>query len=75
MANKTYDAIVIGGGPGGYVAAIRLGQLKQTVLCVEKEYMGGQYTLDPAFASAPKPFVEFAKAKWQRLIVDGAEAP
>ena len=41
MANKTYDAIVIGGGPGGYVAAIRLGQLKQTVLCVEKEYMGG----------------------------------
>jgi hypothetical protein len=41
----------------------------------EKEYMGGQYTLDPAFASAPKPFVEFAKAKWQRLIVDGAEVP
>jgi dihydrolipoamide dehydrogenase len=41
MANKSYDAIVIGGGPGGYVAAIRLAQLKQTVLCVEKEYMGG----------------------------------
>ena len=41
MANKTYDAIVIGGGPGGYVAAIRLGQLKQKVLVVEKEYMGG----------------------------------
>jgi dihydrolipoamide dehydrogenase len=41
MANKVYDAIVIGGGPGGYVAAIRLGQLKQSVLCVEKEYMGG----------------------------------
>ena len=41
MANKVYDAIVIGGGPGGYVAAIRLGQLKQKVLCVDKEYMGG----------------------------------
>jgi dihydrolipoamide dehydrogenase len=41
MANKTYDAIVIGGGPGGYPAAIRLGQLKQSVLVVEKEYMGG----------------------------------
>jgi dihydrolipoamide dehydrogenase len=40
MAN-TYDAIVIGGGPGGYVAAIRLGQLKQKTLVVEKEYMGG----------------------------------
>jgi dihydrolipoamide dehydrogenase len=41
MAQKTYDAIVIGGGPGGYVCAIRLGQLKQRVLCVEKEEVGG----------------------------------
>jgi dihydrolipoamide dehydrogenase len=41
MADKTYDAIVIGGGPGGYPAAIRLGQLKQKTLVVEKEYMGG----------------------------------
>jgi len=41
MATKTYDAVVIGGGPGGYVAAIRLGQLKQKVVLVEKEYLGG----------------------------------
>jgi dihydrolipoamide dehydrogenase len=41
MASKTYDAIVIGGGPGGYVCAIRLGQLKQKVLCVEKDEVGG----------------------------------
>jgi len=41
MANKTYDAIVLGGGPGGYVCAIRLGQLKQKVLCVEKDEVGG----------------------------------
>ena len=41
MAEKTYDAIVIGGGPGGYVCAIRLGQLKQRVLCIEKEEVGG----------------------------------
>jgi dihydrolipoamide dehydrogenase len=41
MASKTYDAIVIGGGPGGYVCAIRLGQLKQKVLCVDKDEVGG----------------------------------
>jgi dihydrolipoamide dehydrogenase len=38
---REYDAIVIGGGPGGYTAAIRLGQLGKRVLCVEKEHMGG----------------------------------
>ncbi|TKD05203.1 dihydrolipoyl dehydrogenase [Polyangium fumosum] len=38
---KTYDAIVIGSGPGGYVCAIRLGQLKQKTLCIEKEEVGG----------------------------------
>jgi dihydrolipoamide dehydrogenase len=40
MGNE-YEAIVIGGGPGGYVAAIRLGQLGVKTLCVEKEAMGG----------------------------------
>jgi dihydrolipoamide dehydrogenase len=41
MATKSYDAVVIGAGPGGYACAIRLGQLKQKVLCVEKEEVGG----------------------------------
>ena len=36
-----YDIIVIGGGPAGYAAAIRAGQLKKKVLCVEKENLGG----------------------------------
>jgi len=36
-----YDAIVIGGGPGGYSAAIRLAQLGKKVLCVERERLGG----------------------------------
>ncbi len=38
---KTYDVVVIGGGPGGYGCAIRLGQLKQKVICVEKDEVGG----------------------------------
>jgi dihydrolipoamide dehydrogenase len=38
---KTYDAIVIGSGPGGYPCAIRLGQLKQKVICIEKAETGG----------------------------------
>ncbi|MGH7439309.1 MAG: dihydrolipoyl dehydrogenase, partial [Polyangiaceae bacterium] len=41
MASKTYDVIVLGGGPGGYGCAIRLGQLKQKVICVEKDEVGG----------------------------------
>jgi dihydrolipoamide dehydrogenase len=36
-----YRAVVIGGGPGGYVAAIRLGQLKQKTLLVERNQVGG----------------------------------
>src|SRR5205085_9414924 len=36
-----YDLIVIGGGPAGYAAAIRAGQLKKRVLCVEKAELGG----------------------------------
>ena len=38
---ETYDAIVIGGGPGGYVCAIRLGQLGLRTLCIEKDKPGG----------------------------------
>src|SRR5690606_19488441 len=41
MATKSYEAIVIGAGPGGYPAAIRLGQLGGKTLVVEKEDMGG----------------------------------
>ncbi len=37
----TYDVTVIGGGPGGYVAAIRAAQLGLKTAVVEKEHMGG----------------------------------
>lgn len=41
MSNKKVKVIVIGGGPGGYVAAIRAAQLGGEVTLVEKEYLGG----------------------------------
>jgi len=36
-----YDIVIIGGGPGGYVAAIRAAQLGGRVALVEKERIGG----------------------------------
>lgn len=43
MEAEKYDAdlVVIGAGPGGYVAAIKAAQLGGNVICVEKEYLGG----------------------------------
>ena len=35
------DVVVIGAGPGGYVAAIRAAQHGKSVICVEREYIGG----------------------------------
>lgn len=40
-ASLDIDTLVIGAGPGGYVAAIRAAQLGQNVLVVEKEHVGG----------------------------------
>jgi dihydrolipoyl dehydrogenase len=41
MAGKSYDVIVVGAGPGGYVAAIRAAQLGLKVAVVEREHLGG----------------------------------
>jgi dihydrolipoamide dehydrogenase len=41
MADNAYEVIVIGAGPGGYVAAIRAAQLGLKTIVVEREHMGG----------------------------------
>ncbi|MDF1552240.1 MAG: dihydrolipoyl dehydrogenase [Deferrisomatales bacterium] len=37
MAEPSYDLVILGGGPGGYVAAVRAAQLGLSVACVERE--------------------------------------
>jgi dihydrolipoyl dehydrogenase len=41
MADTSFDTIVLGGGPGGYVAAIRAAQLGMRTAVVEREHLGG----------------------------------
>jgi dihydrolipoamide dehydrogenase len=41
MSTNTFDVVVIGAGPGGYVAAIRAAQLGLKTAIVEREHMGG----------------------------------
>jgi len=53
MAETSYDTIVIGSGPGGYVAAIRAAQLGMKTAVVEKDQVGGRclnYACIPAKA-------------------------
>src|SRR5688572_534378 len=41
MASDRYEVAVIGGGPGGYVAGIRLGQHGKKAVVIEREHLGG----------------------------------
>jgi dihydrolipoamide dehydrogenase len=53
MANRSYDCVVIGSGPGGYVAAIRAAQLGMSTAVVESDRVGGRclnYACIPAKA-------------------------
>src|SRR5450755_4274696 len=42
MAERTFDCVVIGAGPGGYVAAIRAAQLGMSTAVLERDRVGGR---------------------------------
>jgi dihydrolipoamide dehydrogenase len=53
MPESAFDCVVIGSGPGGYVAAIRAAQLKMKTAVIEKDKVGGRclnYACIPAKA-------------------------
>ncbi len=64
------EVLVIGAGPGGYVAAIRAAQLGKKVLCVEKEKLGGVCLNVGCIPS--KALIHAAK-EWRTLHTEAAE--
>lgn len=70
MSVKTTEVLVIGAGPGGYVAAIRAAQLGKKVLVVEKEKLGGVCLNVGCIPS--KALIHAAK-EWKTLHTEAAE--
>src|SRR5918999_2118545 len=78
MPEKSYDCVVIGSGPGGYVAAIRAAQLGLKTAVVEKENVGGRCLNEAcipakAILRVAEVFEEVAGAKQFGISVNGAE--
>src|ERR1700749_3887552 len=78
MANETYGCIVIGSGPGGYVAALRAAQLGKKTAVVERDKLGGRclnYACIPAKAvlRSADLLAEINEADEYGLKVSGVE--
>jgi len=78
MAEDSYDCIVIGSGPGGYVAAIRAAQLGKKTAVVERDKLGGRclnYACIPAKAvlRSADLLAEIGEAGEYGLNVSGVE--
>ncbi|MBD3225192.1 MAG: dihydrolipoyl dehydrogenase, partial [Caldithrix sp.] len=74
-----YDVVIIGSGPGGYVAAIRAAQLKLKTAMIERDKLGGiclNWGCIPtkALLKSVEVFEEFNHAKDFGIKVDGVEA-
>ena len=64
MSEAGYDLVVVGGGPGGYVAAIKAAQLGLKVACVEKRgALGGTCSMS---AASPKALLLLAPVRGGR---------
>jgi dihydrolipoamide dehydrogenase len=79
MADR-YDVLVIGAGPGGYVAAIRAGQLGARVAVVEGTYIGGVCLNvgcipSKALLRSAQVYETLRDAKQYGINVDGVVAP
>src|SRR5215210_3760463 len=78
MAESKYDCVVIGSGPGGYVAAIRAAQLGMKTAVVEKGDVGGRCLNEAcipakAILRVAEVFDEVNQAKQFGISVDGAK--
>src|SRR5476651_491446 len=78
MAETSYDCIVIGSGPGGYVAAIRAAQLGKKTAVIERDKVGGRclnYACIPAKAvlRSADLLTEIREAEEYGLKVSGVE--
>ena len=69
MHRDSFDVIVVGGGPAGYVAAIRLAQLGLRTLCVERESWGGVCL---NWGCIPSKALIGAAGRWERLATSAA---
>ena len=76
MSENSFDLIIIGAGPGGYVAAIRAAQLGMNVACVEKRASLGGTCLNvgcipsKALLNASEHYADAAGGRLAALGVD-----
>ncbi len=76
MTTNSFDIIIIGGGPGGYVAAIRAAQLGFKVACVEKNKTLGGTCLNEgcipskALLNSSEKFAELAEKNLEKIGVN-----